>query len=51
VRRHLMPTRRLSLTDFKCDIRRGAREKALKGRFRNLRVSCFYFHRGELYVN
>merc|ERR1719487_2758468 len=30
VRRHLMPVRRLSLTDFKCQIPRGAREKTLK---------------------
>merc|ERR1719253_2178525 len=30
VRRHMMPIKRLSLTDFKCKIPRGAREKTLK---------------------
>jgi len=30
VRRHMMPIRRLSLTDFKVSIPRGAREKTLK---------------------
>merc|ERR1740138_1544653 len=30
VRRHMMPVRRLSLTDFKATIPRGAREKTLK---------------------
>uniref|UniRef100_A0A7S4VF99 Large ribosomal subunit protein eL14 domain-containing protein n=1 Tax=Alexandrium monilatum TaxID=311494 RepID=A0A7S4VF99_9DINO len=30
VRRHMMPIKRLSLTDFKAGIGRGAREKALK---------------------
>merc|ERR1712129_209616 len=30
VRRHMMPIRRLSLTDFKANIVRGAREKTLK---------------------
>mmetsp|Transcript_80351 Transcript_80351/g.157650 ORF Transcript_80351/g.157650 Transcript_80351/m.157650 type:complete len:132 (+) Transcript_80351:103-498(+) len=30
VRRHMMPVKRLSLTDFKCGIFRGAREKQLK---------------------
>merc|ERR1711933_257868 len=30
VRRHMMPVRRLSLTDFKCRLSRGAREKGLK---------------------
>merc|ERR1719378_497300 len=30
VRRHMMPVRRLSLTDFTCKIPRGAREKTLK---------------------
>eukprot|EP00408_Alexandrium_pacificum_P024492 CAMPEP_0171184240 /NCGR_PEP_ID=MMETSP0790-20130122/15689_1 /TAXON_ID=2925 /ORGANISM="Alexandrium catenella, Strain OF101" /LENGTH=217 /DNA_ID=CAMNT_0011649235 /DNA_START=87 /DNA_END=737 /DNA_ORIENTATION=- len=30
VARHMMPTKRLSLTDLKADIVRGAREKALK---------------------
>eukprot|EP00929_Paragymnodinium_shiwhaense_P013501 TRINITY_DN12134_c0_g1_i1.p2 TRINITY_DN12134_c0_g1~~TRINITY_DN12134_c0_g1_i1.p2 ORF type:complete len:135 (-),score=51.53 TRINITY_DN12134_c0_g1_i1:116-520(-) len=30
VRRHMMPVKRLSLTDFKCTIPRGAREKTLK---------------------
>mmetsp|Transcript_68400 Transcript_68400/g.211501 ORF Transcript_68400/g.211501 Transcript_68400/m.211501 type:complete len:134 (+) Transcript_68400:2-403(+) len=30
VRRHMMPIKRLSLTDFKSGIVRGAREKALK---------------------
>merc|ERR1712166_1146788 len=30
VRRHMMPVRRLSLTDFKAKIPRGAREKTLK---------------------
>mmetsp|Transcript_100283 Transcript_100283/g.196909 ORF Transcript_100283/g.196909 Transcript_100283/m.196909 type:complete len:134 (-) Transcript_100283:99-500(-) len=30
VRRHMMPVKRLSLTDFKCSIFRGAREKQLK---------------------
>merc|ERR1712232_1069810 len=31
VRRHMMPVKRLSLTDFKATIPRGAREKTLKG--------------------
>merc|ERR1712061_159359 len=30
VRRHMMPIKRLSLTDFKAKIPRGAREKTLK---------------------
>merc|ERR1712028_27015 len=30
VRRHMMPVRRLSLTDFKAKVPRGAREKTLK---------------------
>merc|ERR1712159_309470 len=30
VRRHMMPVKRLSLTDFTCKISRGAREKTLK---------------------
>merc|ERR1719162_2417704 len=30
VRRHMMPIKRLSLTDFKVSIPRGAREKTLK---------------------
>lgn len=30
VRRHMMPIKRLSLTDIKCTIPRGAREKTLK---------------------
>eukprot|EP00927_Polykrikos_kofoidii_P072013 TRINITY_DN6818_c0_g2_i1.p2 TRINITY_DN6818_c0_g2~~TRINITY_DN6818_c0_g2_i1.p2 ORF type:complete len:133 (-),score=26.06 TRINITY_DN6818_c0_g2_i1:69-467(-) len=30
VRRHMMPVKRLSLTDFKCRIPRGGREKTLK---------------------
>jgi len=30
VRRHMMPVKRLSLTDFTCKIPRGAREKTLK---------------------
>merc|ERR1712060_146971 len=30
VRRHMMPVKRLSLTDFKATIPRGAREKTLK---------------------
>merc|ERR1711920_610855 len=30
VRRHMMPVKRLSLTDFKASIPRGAREKTLK---------------------
>ena len=30
VKRHLMPVSRLSLTDFRVDIQRGAREKTLK---------------------
>merc|ERR1712039_1049745 len=30
VRRHMMPVKRLSLTDFKSSIPRGAREKTLK---------------------
>merc|ERR1719291_1132634 len=30
VRRHMMPVRRLSLTDFKATIPRGAREKTLR---------------------
>merc|ERR1711865_228356 len=30
VRRHMMPIKRLSLTDFKCSVPRGAREKTLK---------------------
>merc|ERR1719515_354204 len=30
VRRHMMPIRRLSLTDFKCTLNMGAREKTLK---------------------
>merc|ERR1719401_1044596 len=30
VRRHMMPVRRLSLTDLSCKLARGAREKSLK---------------------
>jgi len=30
VKRHMMPIKRLSLTDFKVNVRRGIREKALK---------------------
>merc|ERR1719499_469058 len=30
VRRHMMPVKRLSLTDFKCTVSRGVREKGLK---------------------
>merc|ERR1712224_707188 len=30
VRRHMMPIRRLSLTDFKCTLAKGAREKTLR---------------------
>merc|ERR1712060_226911 len=30
VRRHMMPVKRLSLTDFKCSLPRGAREKTLR---------------------
>eukprot|EP00441_Pelagodinium_beii_P047269 CAMPEP_0197619972 /NCGR_PEP_ID=MMETSP1338-20131121/899_1 /TAXON_ID=43686 ORGANISM="Pelagodinium beii, Strain RCC1491" /NCGR_SAMPLE_ID=MMETSP1338 /ASSEMBLY_ACC=CAM_ASM_000754 /LENGTH=133 /DNA_ID=CAMNT_0043189031 /DNA_START=66 /DNA_END=467 /DNA_ORIENTATION=- len=30
VRRHMMPIKRLSLTDFRAKVRRGAREKTLK---------------------
>merc|ERR1712085_224806 len=30
VERHMMPVRRLSLTDFKCKLARGGREKSLR---------------------
>merc|ERR1712151_54421 len=30
VQRHMMPVRRLSLTDFKCKLARGGREKSLR---------------------